>query len=96
MTALVLPEPKETAQLSERVMIQGGGSRARLRGKMLRIRQEKSDDHRGYAVRGMQRYEPGNNRIDADRLKEIAEILGVPVSFFLRPPGRSIEKSDDS
>lgn len=80
-----MPGAKEAAkQISERVMSRHVGSRVRLRGKMLRMSQEKPGDKRGIAFR----HERGKNSIGADQFKEIAQILDVPVSFFLRPSRR--------
>ena len=36
----------------------------------------------GITFQQIQKYEKGSNRVSAGRLKQIAEILQVPVSFF--------------
>ena len=42
----------------------------------------------GVTFQQIQKYEKGTNRISAGRLQKIADVLGVPVSFFFGPlPG---------
>lgn len=41
-------------------------------------------DALGISFQQIQKYEKGLNRVSAGRLKEISDILNVPVSFFTR------------
>lgn len=58
------------------------GSRIRLRRNMLGMSQEKLGESLGITFQQIQKYEKGANRIGASRLHQIAQVLGVPVSFF--------------
>jgi transcriptional regulator with XRE-family HTH domain len=58
------------------------GSRIRLRRNIIGISQEKLGDHLGITFQQIQKYERGTNRVGASRLQAIANVLGVPVSFF--------------
>jgi transcriptional regulator with XRE-family HTH domain len=58
------------------------GARLRLRRNMLGLSQEKLGEAIGLTFQQVQKYERGINRIGAGRLYEVAEILGVPISFF--------------
>ena len=58
------------------------GARIRLKRTMERLSQEKLADQLGITFQQVQKYEKGTNRIGASRLKEISDILTVPVSFF--------------
>lgn len=58
------------------------GSRIRLRRNMIGMSQEKLGDSLGITFQQVQKYEKGTNRVGASRLQAIANILGVPVSFF--------------
>ena len=44
--------------------------------------QEKLGEKLGLTFQQVQKYEKGTNRIGAGRLQDIADILGVPVSYF--------------
>ena len=44
--------------------------------------QEKLGDALGVTFQQIQKYEKGTNRISASRLRQIADMLNVPVSFF--------------
>jgi len=44
--------------------------------------QEKLGTSLGITFQQIQKYEKGTNRIGASRLQQIAEVLGVPVSYF--------------
>ena len=61
------------------------GSRVRMRRKILGMTQEKLGEELGMTFQQVQKYEKGTNRISAGRLKVIAEILNIPVSFFFPP-----------
>lgn len=58
------------------------GSRVRMRRMLAGISQEKLGDALGVTFQQVQKYEKGTNRIGASRLHQIAQVLGVPVSFF--------------
>jgi transcriptional regulator with XRE-family HTH domain len=58
------------------------GSRVRMRRMMISMSQEKLGERLGITFQQVQKYEKGTNRIGASRMHQIANILGVPVSFF--------------
>ena len=58
------------------------GSRVRMRRILLAMSQEKLADALGLTFQQVQKYENGTNRIGASRLKQISDILQVPVAFF--------------
>lgn len=58
------------------------GGRIRLRRNMISMSQEKLGDSLGITFQQIQKYEKGSNRVGASRLQAIAQILGVPVSYF--------------
>ncbi|WP_375656502.1 helix-turn-helix domain-containing protein [Bartonella sp. CM120XJJH] len=58
------------------------GKKIRLRRKMLKMSQKTLGQHLGVTFQQIQKYENGLNRVSAGRLKEISDILNVPVFFF--------------
>jgi transcriptional regulator with XRE-family HTH domain len=58
------------------------GNRLKLRRLQLGLSQESLAIALGLTLEQVQRYEAGNDRIDAARLQQIAEILRVPILFF--------------
>ncbi|MCF3640588.1 helix-turn-helix domain-containing protein [Rhizobium sp. TRM95111] len=60
------------------------GSRVRLQRLVRGFSQEKLGEHLGVTFQQVQKYEKGTNRIGASRLQHIAQVLGVPVSFFFQ------------
>lgn len=58
------------------------GARVRMRRMMISMSQEKLGEKLGITFQQIQKYEKGTNRIGASRLQQIANVLGVPVSFF--------------
>jgi transcriptional regulator with XRE-family HTH domain len=73
-----------------------------LRVRTLRLQRGLSQTELGSLIsvtfQQVQKYEKGANRISAGRLQHIAEVLGVPVSFFFAaadapkpPPGDEVE-----
>ncbi len=65
------------------------GSRVRLRRVLIGMSQEKLGEQLGITFQQVQKYEKGTNRIGSSRLFRIAQILGVPVSFFFEDiPGQ--------
>ncbi|WP_244591430.1 helix-turn-helix domain-containing protein [Bartonella bovis] len=49
---------------------------------MLGMSQKILADHLGISFQQIQKYENGFNRVGAGRLKDIADIFDVPISFF--------------
>ncbi|WP_273723822.1 helix-turn-helix domain-containing protein [Bartonella sp. AU18XJBT] len=58
------------------------GKKIRLKRKMLKMSQTTLGHALGVTFQQIQKYEKGLNRVSAGRLKEISDILNVPVSFF--------------
>ncbi len=58
------------------------GARIRMRRMILGISQEKLGATLGVTFQQVQKYEKGATRVGAGRLLEIANYLGVPVSYF--------------
>jgi transcriptional regulator with XRE-family HTH domain len=66
------------------------GNRVRMRRKMQGMSQQKLGEALGFTFQPVQKYEKGINRIGADRLRHIASIQQVPISFFFEgAPGLS-------
>ncbi len=60
------------------------GRKIRFKRTMLGMSQKKLGSQLGVTFQQIQKYEKGSNRIGAGRLQEIADILNVPIAFFLR------------
>lgn len=58
------------------------GNRVRMRRITVGLSQEKLGEALGVTFQQIQKYEKGMNRISASRMQSIAQVLGVPVSFF--------------
>lgn len=58
------------------------GSRVRMRRITVGLSQERLGEALGVTFQQIQKYEKGSNRISASRMQNIAQVLGVPVSFF--------------
>jgi len=58
------------------------GRRVRLRRLLLGMNQETLAEALGLTFQQVQKYESGRNRVSASRLSAMAEILGVPISYF--------------
>jgi len=58
------------------------GSRVRMRRMLAGLSQEKLGERLGLTFQQIQKYEKGSNRVSASRLFQMAQVLGVPVSFF--------------
>ncbi|MEM8592539.1 MAG: helix-turn-helix transcriptional regulator [Pseudomonadota bacterium] len=58
------------------------GKRIRHRRWMVGMTQQQLAEQVGIKFQQIQKYETGMNRVSASRLWDIAETLGVPVSFF--------------
>lgn len=69
------------------------GSRIRLQRKLNGISQTALAEGLGITFQQVQKYEKGTNRVGSSRLQAIANILGVPVSFFFEEgPGALSDK----
>lgn len=58
------------------------GSRVRMRRILVGMSQEKLGEALGLTFQQVQKYEKGTNRIGASRLQQIAQVLGIPVTFL--------------
>ena len=73
------------------------GHRVRVRRLLVGVSQEKLGDALGVTFQQIQKYEKGTNRISASRLRQIADMLGVPVSFFYEgAPRQDGTRGDDA
>jgi len=64
------------------------GARLRMLRKLKSFSQEKLAQALGLTFQQVQKYERADNRIGASRLYQIAEALGVPVSYFFEGYGK--------
>ena len=58
------------------------GARIRRRRVLLGLSQEKLAQAIGLTFQQLQKYESGANRVSSSRLYQLANLLGVPISFF--------------
>jgi len=58
------------------------GSRIRVRRLLIGMNQETLARALGLTFQQVQKYEGGANRVSASRLSQIADVLGVPISYF--------------
>jgi len=58
------------------------GSRIRIRRLLIGMNQETLAKALGLTFQQVQKYEGGANRVSASRLSQIAEVLGVAISYF--------------
>lgn len=58
------------------------GIKIKLRRKQLGISQEKLGEMIGVTYQQIQKYEKGTNKVSAERLHKIAQLLNVSTSFF--------------
>lgn len=72
------------------------GHRVRVRRLLVGVSQEKLGDALGVTFQQIQKYEKGTNRISASRLRQIADMLSVPVSFFYEGAPRQDGGRDES
>jgi transcriptional regulator with XRE-family HTH domain len=73
------------------------GGRIRMRRLLLGMNQETLADALGLTFQQVQKYEGGANRVSASRLSAMAEILGVPISYFfgdLQAEGAPVDPVD--
>ncbi|KEC56449.1 hypothetical protein O9A_00103 [Bartonella koehlerae C-29] len=59
------------------------GKKIRFKRKMLKMSQKQLEHCLGVSPQQIQKYEKGLNRIGAGRLKKIADIMNVSISFFM-------------
>ncbi|AMJ62453.1 helix-turn-helix domain-containing protein [Bosea sp. PAMC 26642] len=79
------------------------GGRVRMHRMLAGFSQVKLADALGITFQQIKKYEKGSNRISASRLQQIANMVGVPVSFFFedastgqnQPPALSDAASTD-
>ena len=70
-----------------------------MRRLLLGMNQETLANALGLTFQQVQKYEGGANRVSASRLSAMAEILGVPISYFfgdLRPDDAEISPEDQA
>jgi transcriptional regulator with XRE-family HTH domain len=73
------------------------GARVRTRRLLIGMNQETLARALGLTFQQVQKYEGGANRVSASRLSQIADILGVPISYFfndLEPDGGEPSQRD--
>ena len=73
------------------------GGRVRMRRLLLGMNQETLANALGLTFQQVQKYEGGANRVSASRLSAMAEILGVPISYFfgdLQPDDAELSPED--
>ena len=83
------PKPKTPNPIDVHV-----GSRVRLKRTLDKMSQEKLGEALGVTFQQVQKYEKGTNRIGASRMQQIAETLGVPISFFFEGAPGSEDSAD--
>lgn len=74
------------------------GSRIRMRRLFLGMNQETLAKALGLTFQQVQKYEGGANRVSASRLSAMADVLGVPISYFfsdLRPEDAAELSAED-
>jgi transcriptional regulator with XRE-family HTH domain len=75
------------------------GNRIRMRRLLLGMNQETLANALGLTFQQVQKYEGGANRVSASRLSAMAEILGVPISYFfgdLHADGDEVSAEDQA
>ena len=68
---------KSTGQIDKEI-----GSRMRMRRMIIGMSQEKLGEMLGLTFQQVQKYEKGANRISVGRMIDIANVLGVDISYF--------------
>ncbi|MEL6104306.1 MAG: helix-turn-helix transcriptional regulator [Pseudomonadota bacterium] len=72
------------------------GKRIRQRRWLIGMTQQKLAELVGIKFQQIQKYETGANRVSASRLWDIAEAMGVPISFFFEGLKSKHESGIDS
>ena len=78
------------------------GQRLRWRRRELKLTQEQLGEKLGLTFQQVQKYEKGVNRISAGRLFEMAQVLGITITYFYEgvddlldtPPSRMLQEGD--
>ena len=78
----VVPEKALVMKKSPNLVDKHVGSRVRMRRLLVGMSQEKLGGALGLTFQQVQKYEKGTNRIGASRLKQMSDILGVPIQYF--------------
>jgi transcriptional regulator with XRE-family HTH domain len=65
------------------------GARIRMSRALAGFNQTELAKRVGVTFQSIQKYERGTNRVSASRLQEIADVLGVPVSWFFEGMGET-------
>ncbi len=93
---VILGEPEAEAKPSPRANAADHhvGARIRERRIMLGLSQQQLAQMIGVTYQQAHKYERGLNRISAGRLYEIAQVLGVPVSWFFDGLSRSEQPAE--
>jgi transcriptional regulator with XRE-family HTH domain len=71
------------------------GKRIRIRRLVLGMTQKTLAQALGVTYQQMQKYQTGANRVSASCLSEIADILGVPISYFFEDFGDTSATPDE-
>ena len=69
------------------------GQRLRWRRRELKLTQEQLGEKLGLTFQQVQKYEKGVNRISAGRLFEIAQALGITITYFYEGVDEMLESS---
>jgi len=69
------------------------GQRLRWRRRELKLTQEQLGEKLGLTFQQVQKYEKGVNRISAGRLFEIAQVLGITITYFYEGVDELLESS---
>jgi transcriptional regulator with XRE-family HTH domain len=72
------------------------GAQIRTRRLLLGMNQETLANALGLTFQQVQKYEGGANRVSASRLAEVAQVLGVTVSYFFNDLGLAGETEADA
>lgn len=74
------------------------GKRLRMRRLLLKMSQEKLAAKLGVTFQQVQKYEKGTNRVSASRLREVCNVLQVPVQYFFEglPEGKGATAREDA
>lgn len=78
------------------------GQRLRWRRRELKLTQEQLGERLGLTFQQVQKYEKGVNRISAGRLFEMAQVLGITITYFYEgvnelidsPHGMTVQEDD--
>lgn len=74
------------------------GKKNRLKRNIIELSQQQWGSRLGVTFQQIQKYEKNINRVNAERLQEIAHILDVPISFFyadIATKGKTTNPHDD-